>query len=298
MTVDQVYNILKFIVRKNQLGSLPPSELEYAFNTAQRNYYDFLVGRIEQYQYGRPVPRIGLNMTDNVVTRLMPFQKKSTLTITSGILTKPSDLNKINAIYTANNYRIYRLEEDRFAERIQDSIDPIDEANAFYVEEKGTLRIYPITLTTCSFNYFTTPPDIKWAYTIDGTGRPVYSPSNITGLNIIFGGVGYTSPTIAFSAPIAGGVQATGTLTVVSGVITAVVMTNIGNGYAGLTPTFTITGASTTPASFGSPIVSIQPIWLENDYDELIARSAKIIGVSLKDAAPMQYGQQVIQTGE
>jgi hypothetical protein len=298
MTVDQVYNILKFIVRKNQLGSLPPSEFEYAFNTAQRNYYDFLVGRIEQYQYGRPVPRIGLNMTDNVVARLMPFQKKSTVAITSGILTKPADLNKINAIYTANNYKIYRIEENRFAERTQDSIDPINEANAFFIEEKSTLRVYPTTLTTCSLVYFTTPSDIRWAFTIDGTGRPIYNPSSITGLNVVFGGAGYTSPTIAFSAPAGGGVQATATLTVVSGVITAVVMTNIGSGYAGLTPTFTITGGSTNPASFGSPMVSVQPIWLENDYDELIARAAKIIGVSLKDAAPMQYGQQVIQTGE
>jgi len=161
MTVDQVYNILKFIVRKNQLGSLPPAEYEYAFNTAQRNYYDFLVGRIEQYQYGRPIPRVGLNMTDNVVTRLMPFQKKSVLPITLGILTKPADLNKISAIYTANNYRIYRIEENRFAERIQDSIDPVDEANAFYIEEKSTLRVYPTTLANCTINYFTTPIDVN-----------------------------------------------------------------------------------------------------------------------------------------
>ena len=221
MTVDQVYNILKFIVRKNQLGSLPPAEYEYAFNTAQRNYYDFLVGRIEQYQYGRPIPRVGLNMTDNVVTRLMPFQKKSVLPITLGILTKPADLNKISAIYTANNYRIYRIEENRFAERIQDSIDPVDEANAFYIEEKSTLRVYPTTLANCTINYFTTPIDVKWNYTLDGQGRPVYSSTG-----------------------------------------------------------------------------SVQPVWLENDYDELIARAAKIIGVSLKDAVPMQYGQQVIQTGE
>ena len=221
MTVDQVYNILKFIVRKNQLGSLPPLEFEYAFNTAQRNYYDFLVGRIEQYQYGRPIPRIGLSMTDNVVTRLMPFQKKTSLTITAGILTKPSDLNKVSAIYTSNNYRIYRIEENRFSERIQDSIDPIDEANAFYIEEKSTFRVYPTTLTNCVINYFTTPIDVKWNYTLDGSGRPVYTPTG-----------------------------------------------------------------------------SVQPVWLENDYDELIARAAKIIGVSLKDATPMQYGQQVIQTGE
>jgi len=221
MTVDQVYSILKFIVRKNQLGSLPPAEFEYAFNTAQRNYYDFLVGRIEQYQYGRPVPRVGLSMTDNIVTRLMPFQKTSTQILSSGIVTKPSDINKLLAMYTPSNYRVYRIEEDRFAERMQDSIDPIDENNAFYIEEKSSYQVYPTTLTSVVIKYLTTPTDVKWNYTLDGNGRPVY----------------------------------------------------------------TSTG-------------SVQPTWLENDYDELIARAAKIIGVSLKEPNDVQYGNSVIQTGE
>jgi hypothetical protein len=221
MTVDQVYKILKFIVRKNQLGSLPPAEFEYAFNTAQRNYYDLLVGRIEQYRYGSPIPRIGLSMTDNLVTRLMPFQKTATLTVSGGLATKPNDFNKLLAMYTPNNYRVYRIEEDRFAERIQDSIDPVDEANAFYVEQKTNWRIYPTTLNNLTLKYLYVPINVVWGYTLDGQGRPVYNPAT-----------------------------------------------------------------------------SVQPEWLENDYDEIIARAAKIIGVSLKDQLDIQYGNSVIQTGE
>jgi hypothetical protein len=221
MTVDQVYKILKFIVRKNQLGSLPPAEFEYAFNTAQRNYYDLLVGRIEQYRYGSPISRIALSMTDNVVTRLMPFQKTATLTVSSGVTTKPNDFNKLLAMYTPNNFRVYRIEEDRFAERIQDSIDPVDEANAFYVEQKTNWRIYPITLNNLTLKYLYVPINVVWGYTLDGQGRPVYNPAT-----------------------------------------------------------------------------SVQPEWLENDYDEIIARAAKIIGVSLKDQLDIQYGNSVIQTGE
>ena len=47
-----------------------------------------------------------------------------------------------------------------------------------------------------------------------------------------------------------------------------------------------------------NPATSVQPEWLENDYDEIIARAAKIIGVSLKDQLDIQYGNSVIQTGE
>jgi UDP:flavonoid glycosyltransferase YjiC (YdhE family) len=221
MTVDQVYNILKFIVRKNQLGSLSPDDFAYAFNTAQRNYYDFLVGRIEQYQYGRAVPRVGLSMTDNVVSRLMPFESTATITITSGLATKPSDFNKSIGIYTPNNYRVYRVEENRFAERMQDSIDPVDEANAFYVEQNTNWRIYPTSLTSIILKYLTVPVDVKWNYTLDGSGRPVYISSG-----------------------------------------------------------------------------SVQPLWKDNDIDELVGRAAKIIGVSFKEPTLSQFGQGVINTGE
>jgi hypothetical protein len=229
MTVDKVYSILKFIVRKNQLGSLSPDDFAYAFNTAQRNYYDFLVGRIEQYQYGRAVSRVGLSMTDNVVSRLMPFQTTSTLTIGSGLTlsgglllaAKPSTFNKMLSFYTSNNFRIYRLEEDSFAERMQDSIDPIDEANAFYVEQNTDWRIYPSTLTSLTLKYLTVPADVIWNYTLDGSGRPVYNPTG-----------------------------------------------------------------------------SVQPLWKDNDIDELVGRAAKIIGVSFKEPTLGQFGQGVINTGE
>ena len=229
MTVDQCYSILRFIVRKNQLGSLSPSDFQFAFNTAQRNYYDLLVGRVEQYQYGRAVPRIGLSMTDNVVSRLMPFESSSTLTIGSGLTlasglltaTKPTGFNKLLAMYTANNYRVYRLEENRFAERIQDSIDPIDEANAFYVEQSTNWRIYPATLASLTLKYLTVPTDVVWAYTTDGSGRPVYTPTG-----------------------------------------------------------------------------SVDPLWNNNDIDEIVARAAKIVCVSFKEGALTQFGEQVIAKGE
>jgi hypothetical protein len=221
MTVYQCYSILKFIVRKNQLGSLSPTDFQFAFNTAQRNYYDLLVGRIEQYRYDKPNPRIGLSMTDNVVSRLMPFESSTSATITNGLVTKPNGFNKLLAMYTANNYRVYRIEENRFAERIQDSIDPIDELNAFYVEQSTNWRVYPTTLATVTLKYLTVPTDVIWNYTTDGSGRAVYNPTG-----------------------------------------------------------------------------SVDPLWYNNDIDEIVARAAKIIGVSFKEGSLIQFGEQIIAKGE
>ena len=221
MNVNDVYRIMRFIARKNQLESLSPSEFQDAFNTAQRNYYDFLVGRIEQYRYDKAVPRVGIAMTDNVMSRLTPFQMSTTPAVTSGSANKPADFNKLLSMLTASNNRIQRVEENRLAERLNDSIDPASETNAFYVEKPSAWSIYPSTIASIKVNYLKVPNNVVWGYNLDGLGRPVYSP-----------------------------------------------------------------GTST------------DPVWYDNDIDEIIARACKILGISIKENALVSYGQSVINTGE
>lgn len=221
MTVDAVYRIMRFIARKNQLASLSPQDFQDSFNTAQRNYYDFLVGRLEQYRYDSPKPRVSLAMTDNVVSRLTPFQQSATVTVTSGVGTKPADFNKLLSMSTANNYAVYRYEENRIASRLQDSIDPVNEENAFYVEGNGSWSVYPTSLTSVKVKYLKLPTNVVWNYTLDGQGRPVYTPTGST-----------------------------------------------------------------------------DPLWMDNDIDELIGRACKILGISIKENALVSYGQGVLQNGE
>lgn len=221
MNVNDVYRIMRFIARKNQLESLSPSEFQDAFNTAQRNYYDFLVGRIEQYRYDKAVPRVGIAMTDNVMSRLTPFQMSAIPAVTSGSANKPADFNKLLSMLTASNNRIQRVEENRLAERLNDSIDPASETNAFYVEKPSAWSIYPSTIASIKVNYLKVPNNVVWGYNLDGLGRPVYSP-----------------------------------------------------------------GTST------------DPVWYDNDIDEIIARACKILGISIKENALVSYGQSVINTGE
>lgn len=220
-TVDDMYRQLRLICRKNQLGSLSPNDFQDAINTAQNNYYDFLVGRIEQYRYDKPVPRVALNMTDNVTSRLSPFLTTSAITVSAGLAAKPANFNKLAAIITPNNYRVYRLDYNKLPERLQDSIDPIDEANAFFIEDSANFIIYPSTIPTISLTYYFAPPALVWAYTLDGNGRPVYDAGS-----------------------------------------------------------------------------SVQPLWYQNDIEEIVARAAKIIGVSLQQPNDVQYGESVIQKGE
>ena len=221
MTVDEVYKISLFQCRKNQLGSLPPLDFANAFNAAQRNYYDTLIGRVEQYRYDKSVPRIGLDMTDVLVGKLMPFHKDAIISVLTGVATKPLDYNKLSAMYTVSDDSIERTNENKLADRLKSSIDPITSTSPIFVEKSATWSIYPNTITSIKVSYYSLPIEIKWGYTIDGNGRPVYSPS-----------------------------------------------------------------------------ASIDPIWRDNDIDEIIARSMKLLGVSLKENVLTSFGESVIQKGE
>jgi phage tail sheath protein FI len=93
------------------------------------------------------------------------------------------------------------------------------------------------------------------------------------------GGTGYTTaPTLAFSAPqTAGGITATATATVASGVITAVTITNPGTGYT-TAPTVTVTGAGTGGAVLAAIATAGVKINNENTYTTTYANGAGVVG--------------------
>lgn len=82
----------------------------------------------------------------------------------------------------------------------------------------------------------------------------------ISAITITSGGTNYSSSdTIAFTAAPAGGVTATGTLTITNGVITAIVLTNPGLGYTSA-PTGTITTSTGSGANITFTISSAAAI--------------------------------------
>jgi len=78
----------------------------------------------------------------------------------------------------------------------------------------------------------------------------------VTSVTVTDAGSGYTDATVAFSAPPAGGVQATGTVQLDAGAITGVTITNPGKGYTAA-PTVTITGTGGTGATATAAVSAI-----------------------------------------
>lgn len=101
----------------------------------------------------------------------------------------------------------------------------------------------------------------------------------------VAGGTGYTQgQAVTFSAPAAGGLQATGTLNVTAGVPTSITMTCMGDRYAGLTPTASATGG--VGCTF-SPVVGSKA-W--RDFVRDSSPDVLLIGLGQNDMGPAPTG--------
>lgn len=298
--VNTIYGFQRWLINKNQAGGITSQDFFFAWNSEQSQYQGDLLGRWQNRSNGKTGANIGLIEDETIMTKLAPFTNNIFITVTSGQALKPSNYTYGLAL-RINNAKVYQVNHDQKYAVLEDVIDPPSILNDsyYFLEYLNYFEILPNAATPLELDYIASAQDIVWAYTFDNNNRQVYNPSGITAVPLIYGGVGYGSATITFSAPAAGGVQAQGAVQVTGGVITAITMTNVGTGYAGLTPTATIVGVSSTPAVIGSPTISVQPMWgSQGDIIEITKRSLKSLGVHFTSTDFEQFGASVINTGD
>lgn len=180
MIVDTVYSIMKFVINKNQQGYFSPANFNTIFPAAELQYLDYLLGEFQQYQYGRPVPRVQFGMNETIRQSLTPLiGPPVSLTIDgTGLSPYPSDFQQVDAIYFGNPQdRIRFVSQDRLYSFLSSVIDPVA-SNPIYLIQNNGFQFYPITLATVSLSYVKTPPKTFWASTPDANGRPIYDPIN------------------------------------------------------------------------------------------------------------------------
>lgn len=180
--VNDVYNSLKFWLRQNQSGSISDSNLFYAWNTEQTTYYEDLKGRWQSRSNGKSAMNTGLIENETILTKLTPFTKPVSLTITSGNADKPSDFDFRLAL-RINGVDALKINHNQIANVNDSAIDPpsIADNKFFFVEYQDYYHILPHTLptvaiTTAELDYLAQPVNIKWGYTFDSQNRKVYNP--------------------------------------------------------------------------------------------------------------------------
>jgi len=176
VNVNDVYELMKFVVNKNQNGYLSPEQFNLSINQAQTSFMDYLLGEFQHYQYGRPVARVEFGQNQTVRQRLTPVIYGYNLNIDStGFTPYPSDFEQVDAIWSFYGYKRVRfVQQDYLYSYYNSKIDPIATNPVYLIEDVG-FRFYPSNYGAAKLSYVRTPSQIVWAYTLDGNGRPVYN---------------------------------------------------------------------------------------------------------------------------
>lgn len=180
MDVNQSYLFLQFLSRKNQASSITPSEFQFAYNTAQKQYFDFLIGHVEQFQYGNSTPRVALGMSSKISRDLSPFKiDNETIAVASGIAPYPENFAFLALMTDTNLKKVSWISDERLTSRRSSKITPFNESGkSYYNEGKTGWNIYgAASSSSVIVNYYVKPTNVVWAYTIVG-GRPVYDAAN------------------------------------------------------------------------------------------------------------------------
>lgn len=183
MTVDEVYRLVNYIMRKNQNGGITPSDFNNIINVAQNSYMNYLLGEFQKYLPGRPMAPATFGQNEDIRQRLTPFiTTPVTLTIngSTGVAPYPDNYQAQDAMYYGQyNRRVKYIQQDRLDTHINSRINPIAD-NPVYLQIDNGLQFYPVDLGTARFSYIKSPTTIVWASTPDIYGRRIYNPGGST----------------------------------------------------------------------------------------------------------------------
>ena len=174
-----MYQLILYVCSKNaQQGYISPDDFNLIIKQAQNSYCSYLLGSFQQYTAGRPAAKVELGNNMTVRERLQPVIYGYTLTVdVNGFSPYPGDYLQTDAMWTVTGLnRVRAIQQDRLYSVYNSGIDPIATNPIYLIEDTG-FRFYPINITQAKLSYVRNPPEIKWSYTIDGNGIPVYDVS-------------------------------------------------------------------------------------------------------------------------
>lgn len=181
-SVNDIYEVVKLLVRKNQSGSISPKDLFYYWNIEQNMYHADIVGRWQNRNNGKTGENTGLLLNETILTDLSPFTINETLTITAHKVTKPDDFEYRLAMRIDGNI-VYMINAGQKSQVLDSVIDAPSTIDGIYyaLEYEDYYDLLPTTLPTVAItelelDYIASCTDVKWGYTLDANDRPVYNP--------------------------------------------------------------------------------------------------------------------------
>jgi len=171
MTIKEIHDFILLLLNKHNTGYATPEEIDTALDRAQMWYFNRLYGNIEEYQPGRPVPRVAYGMTQALHDHLAPFKESDTDNTTSGglLVISNTDYMHLLAISKANK-TIPILSEDEVAYRLDSYIlAPTSSEPIAKISGDGRVQLYPKEAhSDIDIDYLVRPAKPVFGYTQSG----------------------------------------------------------------------------------------------------------------------------------
>lgn len=170
MTIKEIHDFILLLLNKHNTGYAAPAEIDSALDRAQMWYFNRLYGNIEEYQPGRPVPRVAYGSTTAIHDHLAPFKATSTSSSnSSGSISLPSDYMHVIAI-RKNNISVPLISEDELGIRLDSYLfEPTSTEPVSVISGKGTLQLHPKeTHNTMEVDYLKRPTKPVFGFTQSG----------------------------------------------------------------------------------------------------------------------------------
>lgn len=208
INIDNLYRFVQFIANKEQSGFIKPSEFNLATESAQMQLFMERYSNPAEYQPGSGKARTGYNQTQKINDDLRIFIKRTTLSVdASGLMQYPLDYMHFSS--ATHSFIVQQKPSRVINEDCEDcekntrtktpgkirtytrAVRPVDDMElakiigswivkpskhhpvlAFY--EEG-VQYHPQDIGSVDFVYLRKPKEAMWGYSLDASGRPVYS---------------------------------------------------------------------------------------------------------------------------
>lgn len=182
--VNEVYLIIQNLLRKNQQGYLTPAEYIRYANMAVRSRFNELYGRLETVVDGKQRRNAYADnqQTDEKLSVYLVVASAQSVDSTTGQISKPAGLIRMDSInHTTTSILpgkvvpVKRRNKDQESFMANNAVTPPTEEYPFYVDYGAYYQVYPKDIGDIDWSYLGNPIDVNWAYTLDGSGRPIYN---------------------------------------------------------------------------------------------------------------------------
>lgn len=182
INVNDVYEAVKSLLRKNQQGYLTPSEFIRYANISNKSRFNEI--------YGRPQTIINGKQTRESYAESQQIDEKLSIYLVSAVsqsvdsggkIDKPVGLLRMASIKHNNGgvlVKVRRRNQDQEADMASSVVMPPTAEYPFYVDYGTYYQIYPKNIGDVDWSYLASPVDVVWAYTLDDRDRPIYDPDN------------------------------------------------------------------------------------------------------------------------